>query len=131
MPDPSAVKRYDFPWPNDSKGYEVFPVELENDPLVAFHGTAASNLESIAKHGFKIQGSIPSISFAKTSSLPLGYACSKRAPESPEGVVIAVRFQSLNPPCVVAEVSCIHLYCQDKQPEIIGYCIVPESYVHS
>lgn len=130
MPDVSAVKQYEFPWPNDSKGYELFPPELENDPLVAFHGTAASNLEPIVEHGFKIQGTLPSISFAKSSGLPLGYACSKRSTESPQAVVIAVKFQSLNPPCVVEEVSCIYLYCQDKQPEIIGYCMVPEDYEH-
>lgn len=129
MPDIASIRQYDFPWPNDDNGYDIFPTDLENDPLVAFHGTAESNLDSIIRSGFKIGGELPSISFAKNSSLPLNYACRKRSEISPNGVVIAVRFESLTQPGVAEEVSCIHLYCQGKQPEIIGYCVVPENYV--
>ena len=131
MPDIASIKQYDFPWPNDGKGYNIFPTDLENDPLVAFHGTSESSLNSIIQCGFKFGRDFPSISFAKTSALSLGYACSKRSETSSNGVVIAVKFKSLSQPGVVEEVSCSHLYCQDKQPEIIGYCIVPQSYVHS
>lgn len=131
MPDIASIQRYDFPWPNDDKGYNIFPTNLENDPLVAFHGTSESNLHSIIQHGFKFGECLPSISFAKTSALPLGYACGKRSETSPDGVVIAVKFESLGQPGVAEEVSCIHLYPQGKQPEIVGYCIVPKSYAHT
>ncbi len=130
MHELDSIKQYNFPWPNEDKGYELFPSELESDPLIAFHGTAELNLDPIVMQGFKIQGRLKYISFAKRSSFPLGHACGKRSHESPKGVVIAVRFNSLNPPCVVEETSCIYLYCQDQQPEIIGYCVVPAEYAN-
>lgn len=92
MAESDFIKQYEFPWPNEDTGYELFPSELENDPLIAFHGTAELNLEPIVKHGFRIQGGLESISFAKGSSFPLGHACDRRSNESPKGVVIAVRF---------------------------------------
>ena len=125
-----TIRQYNFPWPNDTNGYNLFPEDIENDPLVAFHGTAESHLNSIIRDGFKIEGNLPSVAFAKNSALSLGYAANKRQTGSPNGVVIAVRFDSLSPPCVVEEIACIYLYCQNKQPKIIGYCIIPESYMH-
>lgn len=122
---------YPFPFSNGDDGYDIFPVELEADPLVAFHGTSESCLDSILEQGFKIAGVLPSISFAKNSSSALGYAVHKRNNDSRQGVVIAVRFESLTGPWVVEEISFIHVYCEDKQPKIIGYCIVPESYQHT
>lgn len=130
MNENGSIREYDFPSPNDETGYNIFPADLEADPLVAFHGTAESNLVSIIAHGFKIQGILPSISFAKNSGFPLGLACNKRSNDSPRGVVIAVRFDSLSGPCIKEEVSCIYLFCEDKQPKIVGYCIVPEHYEH-
>ncbi|MEK6787353.1 MAG: hypothetical protein AABY68_00185 [Pseudomonadota bacterium] len=129
MPAIDTVKQYKFPWPNEDKGYKVFPPDMESDTHIAFHGTTAARFSSILNDGFKAQGELLSISFAKDSSLSLGYACGKRSLGA-EGVVIAVRLQHLNPPCVHEEVSCIYLYCQDQQPEIIGYCIVPANYDH-
>jgi hypothetical protein len=48
-----------------------------------FHGTAASNLESILKIGFRPTAALGSSSFARNSGLALGYACSKRS-ETPQ-----------------------------------------------
>lgn len=35
------------------RGYRVFPDELENDPNIYFHGTAARNRQPIADEAFK------------------------------------------------------------------------------
>ncbi len=124
-----SIKKYPFPWPNDERGYRLFPDELENDPLVAFHGTVRANLESIIDKGFAFAGSLQSLSFAKDSALPLSYACKARSSESPEGCVIAVRFRPPIPrPGVGVETSVIHVYKLDEQPKVIGYCVVPADY---
>jgi hypothetical protein len=124
-----TIIEYAFPWPTAEKGYRLFPEGLENDELVAFHGTAQACLRPIIKHGFSFAGSLSSLSFAKDSSLALSYACSKRSDESREGCVIAVRFA---PPVprrgIQVEVSTIHVFTLDEQPEVIGYCKVPENY---
>jgi len=119
---------FPFPSPGEDTGYDVFPANLENDPCVVFHGTAGSNLESILENGFRIRGELPSVSFAKRSAVPLGYAYNKR---DPKGVVIAARFPSLASRGVKEEVSCVYLYDESNQPTIVGYVLVPEDYVHS
>lgn len=130
MPKIESIKQYSFPWPNDDKGYDIFPIELESNPNVVFHGTAESNLESILEDGFIYRNESPSISFAKNSSLSLRYACEKRSGYSPNGVVLAVIFESLQQPGLAVESSCIYLYPKGKQPKIIGYCVVPGNYLH-
>jgi hypothetical protein len=44
---------YSFPWPDQNRGYNLFPEELEDDELIAFHGTAEANRQSIVNDGFK------------------------------------------------------------------------------
>ena len=128
--DPTNCAPTDFPFPEDIKGasYRLFPIELENDPLVAFHGTAEKNLGSIIDQGFKFKGDLQSCSFATSSSGALTYACEGRSEDSPSGCVVAVRFGSLAG--VVAEPCMIHVYKEDRMPEVIGYCIVPAAYSH-
>jgi hypothetical protein len=126
----AAITEYAFPWPNDEKGYRLFPAAMENDELVAFHGTSRAKLDAIIKNGFAFAGELQSLSFAKDSALPLRYACAARSADSPEGCVIAVRFAPPIPrPGIVVETSVIHVYKLDEQPEVIGYCIVPADYV--
>ncbi|TGQ46936.1 hypothetical protein [Mesorhizobium sp. M00.F.Ca.ET.216.01.1.1] len=124
------ITEYPFPWPDEDKGYRVFPDAMENDDLVAFHGTGRGNLESIIGNRFTFNGPLQSLSFAKESSGALPYACSKRSVASPEGCIIAVRFAPPIPrPYGVVETSVIHVYRLDQQPEVVGYCIVPADYV--
>lgn len=120
-----------FPFPDNpaDADYCLFPVSLENDDLVFFHGTAESNLTSILNIGFAIPQSSPSISFAKSSSLSLRYASEARCTASPNGVVIAVRYSSIERPHITQEAFGLHVYSFDEPPTIIGYCIVPQSYV--
>lgn len=127
---PTAAAPPEFPFPEavEANGYRVFPDELEIDPLIAFHGTAAANLPSIIGDGFGFKGELKSLSFAKSSALALGYACGKRSDASPEGCILAVRFQSSNG--VEEEASLFHVYRLDRLPAVIGYCIVPATYVH-
>jgi len=117
---------YLFRGASEENGYRLFPAELESDDLVAFHGTAETNLRSIIDNGFTFAGSLHSLSFAKNSSLALKYACDARTEASPNGCVLAVRFASLDN--VVVETSIIHVHRLDQQPEVIGYCVVPADY---
>lgn len=124
-----SIKKYPFGQPSDDNGYRLFPDEIEDDGLVFFHGTAEANLESIVNDGFKIEGALPSVSFGRTSALPLKYACEARSAASPNGCVIAVLFQSVKKPEITSEAFGLHVYRFDPQPEVIGYCIVPVDYV--
>ena len=119
---------YPFPGASEENGYRLFPDHLENDEFVAFHGTAEANLSSIIDSGFIFAGSLQSLSFAKSSALALGYACSARTAASPNGCVLAVRFGLLYRPGIVVETSVIHVYKLDEQPGLIGYCVVPADY---
>lgn len=118
-------KEYLFQGANEENGYRLFPDELENDDLVAFHGTAETNLQSIIDNGFTFAATLQSLSFAKSSAFALSYACNARSDASPRGCVLAVRFDSLDRPGIVAETSIIHVYKLDEQPKVIGYCVVP------
>lgn len=125
------MKEYEFQWPDQHKGYALFPEELEDDPCVLFHGTAEKNLPLIIKEGFKAFQPLDSVSYAKKSSASLGHVCSKRSVQHSENdVVIAVRFTSLNSQGIVENHSDIYVYKHEIQPEIIGFCIVPSSYSH-
>lgn len=128
------MREYDFPWPNEIKGYSLFPEELESDPLVLFHGTPERNLVSIIDEGFKACSNLPSVSYAKNSIGSLHHVCAVRrlvyGETSENHVVIAVKFDSLQKPGIVVNNIDIHVYKDDIQPEIIGYCIVPQSYKH-
>jgi hypothetical protein len=70
------------------------------------------------------------VSFSRTSGLALGYACGKRSEASPEGVVIAVRFGPDKGSQRRSQQFGLHVDRFDPQPEIVGYCIVPATYVH-
>lgn len=129
MCDNDPTREYTFLETNEEKGYHLFPGELENDEHIFFHGTAEKNLESILESGFRISGNLSSVSFAKSSSLSLKYACEARNESSPRGVVIAVRFDCLSKPYIVQESFGLHVYNLDMQPHIVGYCFIPENYV--
>lgn len=128
----ASIKEYPFLGANSQNGYRVFPEELEKDEHVFFHGTAQAKLSPILSGGFIIPNAInpaalPSISFAKDSSLALRYACEARnTTTSPNGCIIAARFDDLTK--VALEPFGIHVYKFEKRPEIVGYCIIPASY---
>lgn len=123
-----------FEWPgNDAvknNGYRVFPAELENDPLVAFHGTSEVLFRGIEqRNGFIPSPGLESASFGRQSPTALEYACKKRGKGEP-GYIVVARFASLNQKKVVFETSVIHLYDFENQPTIIGVCVVPPDYEH-
>ena len=125
-----TVTQYPFLGPTEENNYRVFPDVLENDPAVFFHGTAEGNLPSILSEGFMFKGQLRSVSFSRDSAVPLGYACKQRTEVSPNGCIIAVRFDRLSDWKVREEAFGIHLDSLEKQPIIIGYCIVPAEYQH-
>jgi len=105
---------------------------LINDEHVVFHGTAEKNLDSIIRNNFIVSGYLKSISFSERSNLALNYGCGSRSEDSPKGVVLAVRLQTLNKPHVERSGGIIHLYKPEEvPPTIVGYCIIPHNYVYS
>jgi hypothetical protein len=125
--DQPKVCMHSFSDPAKS-GYRVFPAEIEDGPNIFFHGTAAKNLEAIREHGFRAMGTLPSVSFAKNSTLALRYACEARSEGSPDGCIIAVRFDDVNKPGIKSEPFGLHVNPDLVQPHIVCHCIVPSSY---
>ena len=133
------MKEFSFPWPNESKGYSLFPSDLEENPNIMFHGTGIENFDSIVEDGFKSASQLgkginedfllESVSYAKTSSQCLGYVCNNRDNKHPtDGVVFVVEFTSLQHVGIKENSIDIHVYNPNIQPQIIGYCIVPKDY---
>ncbi len=123
------MKGYLFPDSVAEIGYKLFPEELESNSNVYFHGTSKSSFDKIVAEGFKFINGAQSISFSLRSSLALRYACEKRGLNSPQGAVMAVTYpESFKH--FHKEGFGMHVYTTDVQPKIVGYCIVPESYLH-
>jgi hypothetical protein len=129
MIEDSAPTEHPFILPGNDDCYCLFPDELESDPLVLFHGTAAKNLQSILSDGFQPQKALASSSFANKSSFSLKYACEARSEESPKGVVIAARFETISIRGIRQEPFGVHLDDHRTQPTIVSYCIVPAEYL--
>lgn len=89
--DVFALIEYPFPWRNAEQGLELFPPELQQDPLVYYHGTLAINGESIARTGFEVPKGHRGVSFAQKSRDSLIWALN-RDTERRGAVVMAVRF---------------------------------------
>lgn len=119
---------YPFPDNLEASKYQLFPEDLQADDNVFFHGTSRAKAAQICSNGFIISGPLLSVSFARKSSLALKYACEGRGPESPDGCVLAVRYNSLERKGILLERGILHDYTLNPQPEIIGYCIVPKLY---
>lgn len=122
------MREFEFPWPNDEKGYKIFPDVLENDPFVLFHATPKKNLQAILKEGFKAFPPLESVSYAKSSMYCLTHIFVNRRKLTEEEVVIAVRFETLGQQGIKENLSDIHVYKPEIQPEILGYCTIPLTY---
>jgi hypothetical protein len=125
----NAPTVYPFPWPDEHKGYALFPKDLEDDDLVLFHGTPQRNFDAILKEGFKPTGSLGSVSYAKKSVSALTHLMTNRIAEEVY-VVFAVRFETLKTEGIQENLSDIHVYKPDLQPLILGYVTVPHDYQH-
>jgi hypothetical protein len=124
----TTMTAYNFPNNIQALDCQVFPSALERDASVFFHGTSEEAFRAILAGGFRPTKQLASISFVKESPLALRYACEARSSMSPNGVVIAARFQSTDTPGIRVENSILYLYDMSKQPSIVGYCIIPASY---
>ncbi len=118
------MKTYLFPNDIESCDYKVFPLELEQDPNIFFHGTASDNIESILLEGFKPSPDLESVSYSKSSALALNYATG--------GVILAVRFSNLQEPGLLIETSVAYTYIDPStgkriEPAIIGVCYIPHT----
>jgi RNA:NAD 2'-phosphotransferase (TPT1/KptA family) len=126
-PTHPPIQEFEFPWPNEEKGYALFSKELETDPLVLFHGTQKKNLESIIKEGFKPRPPLTSVSYAKNSVYSLTHVIRQRKPHD---VIIVVRFKTLETQGIENNTQDIHVNIPELQPTIIGYCTIPHTYKH-
>jgi len=126
----AAMREFEFPWPNEEKGYQLFPAELEADALVLFHATPKQNLQAILKEGFKARPPLESVSYAKSSVYCLTHLFTGCQSLSEEAVVIAVRFDTLAQQGIKENHSDVHVYKSEIQPTILGYCTVPVVYAH-
>lgn len=125
-----AVQEFEFPWPNEEKGYRLFPAELEDDDLVLFHATPKQNFHAILKMGFQVRPPLESVSYAKSSVYCMAHLFTGRQSLSEEAVVIAVRFESLAQPGITENLSDIHVYRPEIQPIILVHCTIPVAYEH-
>lgn len=125
-----CVVEYQFPWPDEQKGYALFPAELEDDPLVLFHGTSWPNAKSIMRERLFRRGpDVESASFFEHSEFAMIYALRKRG--DGDGCVLAASFESVAPPAVTKDGHIFHLWPKSRvQPRVIGYCIMPATYQH-
>lgn len=138
---------YEFPFSTEDlekNEYKVFSAEFEDNENMVFHGTNYSFFENIKEEGVKINGGLPSISFASNSGLALSYACDKRNDDSC-GVVLAVNISSYR---VVNEGDKSYVIKDGEHPitkngnvyhlckhadklDIIAYCLIPKEYQHT
>ena len=126
------MQEYHLPNDMNERGdYRAFPLELEEDPNVVFHGTAMSNFDSIRAEGLKRgsgAGALKSISYAKSSMSSLDH-WTRRRDDGQDGVIIAFRFDSLDG----LDVETSYIYDRKYppgRPEIIGYVLVSGAYIH-
>ncbi|MER9554393.1 hypothetical protein [Mesorhizobium sp. M0323] len=125
----------EYPLPTDihvREDYRVFPLELEDDPFVVFHGTARSNVQAIIEEGFKrgsdVGATLESISYAKGSSAALGHWVNRRE-QGQDGVILALRFGSFVG--LSEEAQTVYDYKEvPTQPEVVGCVVVPGTYIH-
>ncbi len=136
------MQKYEFQIPNEVNHYNLFPDELENDPLVFFHITPSENFDSIIKRGFLFASTLGkeepicfyplmSVSYAKNSSSCLTHRGENSAHDN---VIFVVKFETLNLSDIegiTINPSDIHVRNEAIQPQILGYCIVPQAYIHS
>ena len=127
---PVAIREYTMGTPGEHNNYRLFPAEWDTDPEIFFHGTEDRVRQAIFDEGFSLPSpdKAQSVSFSRTCNLALSYACGKRSEASPDGVVIAVRFGADNKSVKAEESFGLHVTRFDPQPEIIGYCTVPNAY---
>jgi hypothetical protein len=123
--------KYEFPTEAmEERAYCAFPEGLEKDEQIYFHGTAEGSLKEILANGFTPEPPLTSVSFTRKSSVALGYACSRRSSASPNGCIIAVRYDRVDLPGIVSEAFGIHDYRRNVSWDFVGYCVVPASYQH-
>lgn len=131
------MKEFLFPDDIEDKGYRAFPDEYEDCELTVFHGTTWKNFEGIRENGFRPAQELFSVdpnhptstSFSYTSPLALGYACNLRSLEN-SGVIVMVKFEP-HQTVRKEQGGCWHLDDhQNSQPKIIGFCRVPDKYIH-
>lgn len=132
-----TISKYEMPEDLEATAYCLFPQALEDDPLVLFHATPMKNFVAIDADGFKIPnpggapgGGLESVSFAKRSSASLTHAVTKRQTCPGDYCVFAVRYEKLDRPGIADNTSDIHDYTLEPPPQVIGYCIIPATYVH-
>lgn len=124
------IKQFHLTHPTAENGFCIFGREFEDDPEVFFHGTAATNFDSILKKGFLsayelFSQGLESVSYAKRSS---GFFANLGCIAKEDLVIFVVRFTPADLKKVVDNPSDIHVYNRSLQPDILGYIWLPEGF---
>jgi hypothetical protein len=82
------------------------------------------------KGGFQVSSTLGIRVQCQKQRLLLDAPFTGRSSLSEEAVVIAVRFETLAEQRIEEGHSGIHVYKPEIQPEILGYCTVPVTYMH-
>lgn len=119
---------YEFTAPTEETRYRLFDEKFEDNPLVLFHTTPIKNVQSIIKSGFRFGPSLKSVSYAFKSSSCLSH---RGKVQNEDFAVFVVEFESLDSKGIKINSSDIHVFDEQIQPKIIGYCVIPKEYQHS
>jgi len=129
-----AIPRWNIVRRADPDDTALFDQELEEDPLILFHATPASNLLSIEANGFRsaadlgIVDGLNSVSYSKSSTY---WNLVTEYPAKADFVMFAVRFNTLNQVGIRVNPSDVHVdNWREIRPQILGYCEIPCGYCH-
>lgn len=124
------MQRWELIRPTEENGFCLFAKDLEDNPKVLFHATPKRHFDSIANSGFLSavelgSGELSSVSYAKRSS-----SCLARIGNGvkEDYVVFAVEFDSLEQQGIKDNPSDIHVYRNEIQPRILGYCEILKGF---
>lgn len=124
------MQRFELIEPTEENGFCLFARELEENLMVLFHATPKRHFHSITESGFRSanelgSGELTSVSYAKQSSGCLAHIGNGVREDY---IVFVVQFDSLEQQGIIVNLSDIHVYGSEIQPQILGYCEIPAGF---
>lgn len=118
-----------------SNGYRLFPLNLENDDHLLFHGAELEKLDVILREGLRPNPPLVTISFGNESSTCLSHLMTTWGgtnSDRPELCIIAYRVDDLarRQIIVFGPDRRINTEVHSYRPDACAYCIIPNTYKH-